>query len=107
MPYYMNQVSYTPEWWKAQIASPQDRTKLVSDLLEAAGGRLVSFFYAFGEWDAVVIAEAPDNGTIAEVLIAVAAGGGLAKSKTTVLMTAEEGLDAIHGAGGVDYSPPG
>ncbi len=107
MPYFMSQVSYTAESWKAQVANPQDRSRVISDMLEASGARMVSFYYAFGEWDVVLISEAPDNVTVAKALIAAAAGGALSNMQTTVLMTAEEGLDAIRGAGGVDYTPPG
>ena len=39
-------------------------------------------------------------------LIAAAAGGALSRIQTTVLMTAEEGLEAIKGAGNIEYRPP-
>jgi hypothetical protein len=54
-----------------------------------------------------MILEGPDNVSAASALIATAAGGAISKIQTTVLMTAEEGLEAIKGAGSVDYSPPG
>ena len=76
-------------------------------MLEAAGGRLISFYYAFGEYHAVVIIEAPDNATVASLVIAAAAGGAVSDIKTTVLMSAEEGLDAITKAGSVVYLPSG
>ena len=37
---------------------------------------------------------------------ALIAGGAVAKIKTTVLMTPEEGLEAFRRAGEVVYSPP-
>lgn len=72
----MTQASYTPESWEIQTQNPQDRSKQISALLEAAGGRLVSLYYAFGEYDIVLITEAPNNAAIASVIIAAAAGGG-------------------------------
>ena len=107
MPYYLFQASYNSDSWKAQVKNPQDRSKVIGALLEAAGGRLISFFYAFGEYDIVLIMETPDNATIASVVIAAAAGGAVSDIKTTVLMSAEEGLDAITKAGDIAYSPPG
>ena len=106
MPYYMTQASYTPESWKIQTQNPQDRSKLIGALLEASGGRLHSLYFAFGEYDIVLIAEAPDNATIASVIIAAAAGGAVGKVKTTPLMTVEEGLEAISNAGSITYTPP-
>ncbi len=107
MPYYMTQVSYNSHSWEAQVKNPEDRSKIIGTLLEAAGGRLISFFYAFGEYDIVLIMETPDNATVASVVIAASAGGAIRNIKTTVLMSAEEGLDAIKKAGSIAYSPPG
>ncbi len=107
MPYYLTQAAYTTESWGAQIKNPQDRAAHLGGLFEAAGGKLHSFFYAFGEYDIVLISEAPDNATIAKVLIAAAGGGAVSKLSTTVLMTAEEGLEAIRAAGAIAYRPPG
>jgi hypothetical protein len=44
---------------------------------------------------------------MASALIAAGAGGAISKMHTTVLMTPEEGLEAIKGAGSVEYRPPG
>ena len=107
MPYYMVQASYTSEAWAAQIANPQDRLGVLGKMIEANGGRLHSGYYAFGEYDIVLIIESPDNETAASTMIAAAAGGAVSSLKTTVLLTNDEGQGAIKGAGGVDYSPPG
>ncbi len=76
-------------------------------LIEAAGGKMLHFFFAFGEYDVVIISEAPDNTAYSSVALAAAAGGGLSKLKTTVLMTGEEGLASLRGAGEVAYRLPG
>ena len=44
---------------------------------------------------------------MASALIAAGAGGAISKMHTTVLMTPEEGLEAIKEAGSVEYRPPG
>ena len=107
MPHYMTQVSYNSEAWKAQMHNPEDRSAQIGKLIEAVGGRLISFYYAFGEYDVVIISEAPDSKAVASVLIAAAAGGALSGIKTTALMTIEEGMEAIKGARAVAYAPPG
>lgn len=106
MAYYLTQASYSPEAWKAQTQNPQDRSKQISGLLEAAGGRLIGLYFAFGEYDLVLISEAPDNATVASVLIAATASGAVSNIKTTPLMSYEEGLSAIKTAGSINYKPP-
>ena len=105
MPLYMYQASYTSDAWKTQIQNPQNRLEQMRPIVEAAGGKLLSFYYAFGEYDVVAIMEAPDNVSISA--LAIAAGGALKAGKTTVLMTPEEGLEAMRRAGGTGYRPPG
>jgi hypothetical protein len=39
--------------------------------------------------------------------MAVSAGGAVKASKTTPMMTIEEGLEAMQKAGGSGYQPPG
>jgi len=107
MPFYMTQASFTPEASKAMIANPPDRASAIGKMLEAAGARLHHYFFAFGEYDVVLIAEGPDNTTVASVLMAVAGSGALAKMKTTVLMTHDEGAEAYRRAGTIAYTPPG
>ena len=107
MPLYMYQASYTSDTWKTQIQNPQNRAEQIQSVVEANGGKLLGFYYAFGEYDAVIIIEAPDNVSFSALALAVAAGGALKDGKTTVLMSPEEGLEAMRRAGGTGYRPPG
>ena len=61
MPHYLLQVTYTPEAWAAQLKDPRDRLEVMRPVLERLGGRVESAYFAFGEYDAIVILEAPDN----------------------------------------------
>ena len=106
MAHYLVQGSYTYGAWANQIQNPQNRKEQVRKMLASKGENIVSGYYAFGDFDLCLIIEGPDNVTAASALIAAAAGGALSKIQTTVLMTAEEGLEAIKGAGGIDYRPP-
>ena len=58
-------------------------------LIKSAGGTLETFYYAFGETDLYVIADLPDNASMAAVALMVAASGVI-NLNTTVLMTPEE-----------------
>ena len=106
MAHYLVQGSYTSGSWATQIQNPQNRLEQVGKMFASKGVKFVTGYYAFGEFDLCIIMEGPDNVTAASALIAAAAGGALSKIQTTVLMTAEEGLEAIKGAGTVDYRPP-
>ena len=107
MAHYLVQGSYTSSSWAVQIKNPQNRIEQVGKMFASKGIKFHSGYYSFGEFDLCLILEGPDNVSAASALIAAAAGGGLSKIQTTVLMTAEEGLEAIKGAGSVAYSPPG
>jgi len=108
MPLYMYQAAYTPESWAAQMKSPQNRVEAVGrQVCEAVGGKLVGGWLCFGEYDLVIIADVPDNESMAAVALAVGAGGAIKASKTTVLMTGQQGVAALEKAKAVagHYKP--
>jgi uncharacterized protein with GYD domain len=63
-----------------------------------------AFYFAFGEDDAVVIVDAPDNTSVAAAALAINATGAV-QTRTTVLMTPEEVDQATKKT--VRYRPPG
>lgn len=102
MPLYMYQAAYTPESWAAQMKNPQNRVETVGrQVCEAVGGKLVGGWLCFGEYDLVIIADAPNNESMAAIALAVAAGGAIKSSKTTLLMTGTEGVGALKKADAV------
>ena len=62
---------------------------MFDELLAAVDRKAESFYYAFGDTNAFVIVDVPDNVTAAAVALTVGASGAVTL-KTTVLMTAEE-----------------
>ncbi len=107
MPLYMLQFTYTPETWAALARKPEDRTAAVEALAKQAGGRLISLYYHFGEYDGTVIAEFPDDVTANAVAVAVLGSGGLRSTKSTRLFSAKEAVEAFTKAGKISYQPPG
>src|SRR5918996_6046179 len=107
MPLYMSQVSYTSDAWAAMTQNPEDRSEVFGRLTESMGGRLLSWYYTFGEYDVLVIYEAPDQSTAAAIVMAAISPGHLGRVKTTVLLSAEEGMHAIRKAGEATYRAPG
>ena len=80
------------------------RRAAIAKMTESMGGKLESFYYAFGGVDAYVIADLPDNVSAAAVALAVNQGGG-ATVNTVVLVTPED-MDKA-GKKSVDYRAPG
>ena len=109
MSFYMLQIAYTPESFKAMIANPADRRAAAEKVAGAVGGTVRDFFFAFGKYDAVVIIEAPDDVSAAGAAMAVAASGGFSGGKTTKLFTSEEAVAAMKVGAKVaaaGYRPP-
>ncbi|HEU0025420.1 MAG TPA: GYD domain-containing protein [Thermoleophilaceae bacterium] len=97
--------SYTGEGVKGiQSAGGSARRDAVTKALESVGGQLESFYFGFGDHDAYVIADVPDNESAAALAISVNASGG-AVVHTTVLLTVEE-VDAA-AKRSVSYTRPG
>ena len=105
MSHYLCQVSYTTEAWEKLIKSPQNRFDIVRPAIEKLGGKVETSYFAFGEYDAVLIMQMQDNVSAAAIAMAFAAGGSLKGVKTTPLLTAAEGLEAMKKAAGSGYKP--
>ena len=107
MPLYLSKFSYTPETWARLIANPEDRREAARSYIEAVGGKLHGFWYAFGPHDAYSLLEAPDNMSIAAMALAIGSGGALSSIETTVLLTVEETMEALGKASQIQYRKPG
>ena len=105
MALYMYQASYTAESVAAQIKEPQDRIKVVTPAIEAMGAKILVGGYPFGEYDVLVVLEAPDDTTAASVALAVAAGGAVKSARTTRLLSGQEWLESLRKAQGSQYQP--
>ncbi len=106
MPLYMTQFSYTKEAWAALTKKPEDRGAVFSKLVEAFGGRLLNIYYCMGDYDGVVIYELPDNVTAMAGVLTAITPGHLKATKTTVLYTMEQAMEAMAKAGKMAYAGP-
>jgi uncharacterized protein with GYD domain len=107
MPLYLTRFSYTPATWARLIKNPEDRRVAAKQYIEAVGGKLHGFWYAFGDHDGYNLWEAPNNVSMAATALAINAGGALSSVQTTVLLTVEETLAALKKASSIKYRPPG
>jgi uncharacterized protein with GYD domain len=106
MPLYLGRFSYTAGAVKGLIENPQDRAKAAAEAFESVGAKLHGFWFAFGDFDGVFLAEAPDNATAAAVAMTVGGSGALSKIETTVLLDMDEAQEAMRKAAGASYRPP-
>jgi uncharacterized protein with GYD domain len=87
---YLFQVSYTAQGARSLLEGGGAKRRTAADqAVKSVGGKLESFYFAFGDADAFVIAEVPDHASASAISLAVAASGG-AHCKTIILMTPEE-----------------
>lgn len=105
MPLYLTQVAYTQESWQALIKNPQDRIDAIRPAIKKLGGKIVSGYFAFGDYDIVAITEMPDAVAAAAIAMAFAAGGACKAVKTTPLLSTAEGIDALKKAATAGYRP--
>ena len=103
MPIYITQGRYTREAIKGMLIKPEDRADAVSRAMAKVGGRLLGYYLTFGEYDFMLIAEAPDNTQMAVVLLAAGSGGGVTDLRTTVAMTSIEAKGTF--AAAADLAP--
>lgn len=106
MPHYLLQASYNPEAWAALAKEPEDRTEAIKPVVERLGGKVLSGYLSFGEYDIVAIVEMPSSVSAAAYAIASAGGGAVRVHKTTPLLTPEEARQAMQLAGQSDYQAP-
>lgn len=104
MPKYLFEARYTAEGVKGLVRDGGTaRRAAIDKACVSAGGKLEAMYFAFGDVDAYVVADLPDNVSAAALALAVNQAGA-ATTRTVVLMTAQE-VDAA-GKKSVAYSPP-
>jgi len=106
MAFYMIQGAYTVEAIATMAKNPQDRSVPVRELVQKIGGRLISFYFCFGEYDVVVLVELPDDSAATAVAMAAISPGHLKAYKTTKLFTVEETMEAMRKVGSLAFQAP-
>ena len=83
-------VSYTESGAKGlRKDGGTERERVVRLAIEGLGGTLDAFYFALGQYDAIVVADLPDSTSVAALTLAVAASGA-AHCRTTPLLTPAE-----------------
>jgi uncharacterized protein with GYD domain len=93
MPKMLIKVSYSVEGTKGLLKEGGTaRRATVQKMVEGVGGKVESFYYAYGDTDAYVIVDVPDTTTGIAVSLAVNASGAVRLA--TIPLIAPEEIDA-------------
>ncbi len=102
---YLWKVSYSVPGMRGVLQEGGTARRTVAEkAVQSAGGRMESFYFAFGDADVYTIVDFPDVAACAAAAMRVTAAGG-AKVETTVLIDPEDVDEATTRE--LDYRPPG
>jgi uncharacterized protein with GYD domain len=97
MPTYITLIRYTQQGVEKIKDSPK-RLEAVRKAFRDAGAEMKSFYLVLGRYDAVAIAEAPDDETLAKLILRIGAQGNTRTE--TLRASGEEEYRRIVAAGG-------
>ena len=87
---YLIEVRYQAEGVKGLLKDGGSKRRQVAEqALNSVGARVEAFYFAFGDVDAYVLCDAPDQAALLAASMAINASGAV-RLKTIVLLTPEE-----------------
>lgn len=102
---YLLHASYTTEGIKGLLKDGGSKRRQAAEaVISGLGGTVEAFYFTFGDSDAIVIVDLPDNVAVTAGSLVVNASGAVSV-RTTVLLTPEEVDEATKKS--ASYSPPG
>ena len=109
MPKSVSFFTYSSETWGRMIGAPGDRAAALRQVLDSVGGSLDAMYWMFGDYDGMVIFDAPDSASAAAVSIAAGSSGAFRQLETHELFTQEQLGETLARAKSTTqvYQPPG
>jgi uncharacterized protein with GYD domain len=96
MPAYISLFNFTEQGIKT-VKDTVQRAQMVKKQAEAAGGRVIGVWWTLGQYDGMIIIEAPDDTTAMRQLIA----NGMAGNNRTTTLRAFSEDEMTHILGGM------
>ena len=93
MPVYVVLGKYTQEGIDKIKTSP-DKREAARKVFESIGGEFKDFYYTLGQYDFVVVCEAPDNEAMMKALLIIARKGEV-RTETLPAIPADKGAEII------------
>jgi len=108
MAHYIISGSYTAAGMKGMMAKPANRENDVPPLIEAGGGKLISYYVTTGETGIQMVVEGADAQGILAALMVAGGSGAVSGLKTVQAFTSEEFVAAQKRAGTIagSYKAP-
>jgi uncharacterized protein with GYD domain len=100
---------FTQTYVKGLVDAPEDREPAIRKLIEAAGGKLVAFYFTTGDSDFELVAEGDDSESLLAALMATTAAGTVSDVTTVRAWTGAEfkAVAAKASTVATAYRPPG
>jgi len=107
MSQFLFQVAYTADSWATQVRDQGNVLERIQPLLDGCGASVTGCFYAFGDYDLVLLADFPGAEEAAAFSLAATAGGSVKSIKTTPLLSVDQGISSMRRASeiGRNYHP--
>jgi uncharacterized protein with GYD domain len=77
-----------------RIKDSSDRFSAFKASVQKAGGKMIGGYYTMGEYDVVIVIEAPNDEAVMALMLKVGSAGNV-RTKTLKAFTAEEGTKII------------
>jgi uncharacterized protein with GYD domain len=90
----ITQARFSPGGPKDTTAAPEDRVEAARTLIAEAGGTLIAYYLTSGDYDALLIFQAPSYEDAAPALAAAAAKSGVADLRTVLVTSGGISRDA-------------
>ena len=91
MPKYMIEGTYSVQGAQGLLKEGgSGRRAALEKAIQSVGGKLETFYFAFGDTDVFLIADVPDSASAVSASLTASAAGGVSHVKTTPLITVEE-----------------
>jgi uncharacterized protein with GYD domain len=104
---YLTKMTFTTQAWAALVQEPQNRLEGVRPFFEAAGFKLLEYWFAVDQGAVYMLSEGPDNLSNQLALqMATLGGGTLASLEGSRLLTAADAVEAMKKAKTFGYRPP-
>lgn len=95
MAQFLVQYSYTARSIRGLVdRGDEDHAAQASALVASLGGKVLGYWFALGEFDGVVLIDAPDTTAAAAIGMAVGSTGNVSRLQTTVLLTMDQAHEA-------------
>lgn len=104
---YLVLFTFKGETLKAFMKKPSDRAAVVGEAAQSVGGALESYYWMLGQYDGLAILDLPDSAAAARLAMTVSSTGAFTHLETHELFPADQVLQLLQGAKGVEYAAPG